>query len=87
MGHSSRVTSTSSVSAAASTASLWLGSFPGRGDVSYSWEPQLGGFPGGLDGLGVIRLASDMFRDMHRGQNTLFNVFNTLQGWGRIIDP
>ena len=32
-----------------STASLWLGSFPGRGDVSYSWEPRLGSFPGSLD--------------------------------------
>ena len=52
----------------------------------YSWELQLGGFPSGLDGLGVIILASDMFRDMCRGPNTPFNMFDMLQGWGHIID-
>ena len=87
MGCSARVTSTSSVYAAASTASPWLGGFPGHGDVSYSWELRLGGFPGGLDGLGVVRLASDVFRDVRRGPNMLFDVFNAFQGWGRVIDP
>ena len=53
----------------------------------YSWEPRLGGFPGGLDGLGVVGSASDVFRDVCRGPNTLFDVFNALQGWGRVIDP
>ena len=65
----------------------WLGGFLGCGEMLYSWEPWLGGFPGGLDSLGIIGSASDMFRDVHRGPNMLFNMFNALQGWGHVIDP
>ena len=43
----------------------------------------LGGFLGGLDSLGIVGLAVDVFREVRTGQNMSFEVFDTLQGFPR----
>ena len=41
-----------------------------------------GWLPGSVDSLGIVGLVVNVSRDMHRGQNPSFEVFDVLQGWG-----